>query len=157
MDADSRAHEEPTESRERPRGEVEARRYRYYLEDHPVLGPVLTLVLGGACLYSTIFSTVLRDLIVGKDAAQSTINGFYTGTGWMVAFVIGIMFLSFIFLLVHTVDVTVRRVRRRPTVCPSCGTTEVPRKLRFSREPVSGTDWDTITCPDCGASWYGRR
>ncbi|HMA33984.1 MAG TPA: hypothetical protein VKY74_05825, partial [Chloroflexia bacterium] len=43
--------------------------YQYYLQDHPVLIPVGTLLLGGVCLYLTIFSHLLQDLIVGAGGA----------------------------------------------------------------------------------------
>ncbi len=131
--------------------------YRYYLEDHPVLGPLLTLLLGAACLYATIFSTLLRDMLVGANASRGLIDNFYLATGWIVAFVIGIMFLSFIFLLIHGVEAGVRRARRRPAVCANCGAAEVPRRVRFVHEPIDGTDWETVICSNCGHSWYGRR
>ena len=133
------------------------REYRYYLEDHPFLGPVVTLLLGGLCLYSTIFSNVARDIFVGRESSEAMAFNFNRATGWIIAFVVGIMFLSFIFLLVNIGDVSIRRLKRRPSVCPSCGLAEMPRSLRFKHVPVKSTDWEVVTCPRCDHTWHGRR
>ncbi len=134
-----------------------SREYRYYLEDHPFLGPLVTLLLGGLCLYSTIFSNIARDLLIGGGADQNLVFNFNRATGWIIAFVVGIMFITFIFLLLNIGDVSVRRIRRRPTSCPSCGLTEIPRSLQFKHVPVKSTDWEVVTCPQCEHTWHGRR
>ena len=133
------------------------REYRYYLEDHPFLGPVVTLLLGGLCLYSTIFSNLARDILIGSGADSTMVFNFNRATGWIIAFVVGIMFLMLIFLLVNIGDVGIRKIRRRPTVCPSCGLTEVSRSTQFKHVPVKSTDWEVITCPRCEHTWHGRR
>src|SRR5438874_12460512 len=87
--------------------------YRYYLEDHPILVPVITLLLGGLCLYSTIFSNIAQKIFLGSKADDPTVvNGFNTGTSWMVAFTFGIMALAAIFLVIMLVDMGFRRTRR---------------------------------------------
>lgn len=131
--------------------------YRYYLEDHPVLAPVVTLLLGGLCLYATVFSNLLRNLLVGSDPDNPMVENFNKSTGWGIAFVFAIMVLAFIFLLINLVEMLVRRTRRKPAICPRCGLMEVRRYLRFVHDPVDGTDWENIICPQCGNIWYGRR
>lgn len=143
-------------SRRERDGEVERSGYRYYLEDRPVLVPIVTLLLGALCLATTVFSNVLRDVVLGSGASPDMLEGFNRATGWSVAFVIGIMALATIFLLVHTVEAGYRRARRRPSVCPQCGLAET-RQMRFAHQPVKGTDWENITCPQCARSWHGRR
>jgi len=133
------------------------REYRYYLEDHPFLGPVVTLLLGGLCLYSTIFSNIARDLLLGGGVDSTLVFNFNRATGWIIAFIVGIMFISFIFLLINIAEASARKIRRRPTVCPSCGITEVPRSLQFNHVPVKSTDWEVITCPRCEHTWHAKR
>jgi|GEM_PF-3378625 len=130
--------------------------YRYYLEDRPVLVPLVTLVLGALCLATTVFSNVLRDVMLGGGASPDMMEGFNRAIAWSVAFVVGIMVLATIFLLVHLADASYRRIRRRPTVCPRCGLAET-RQVRFAHQPVKGTDWENITCPECATTWHGRR
>lgn len=130
--------------------------YRYYLEDRPVLVPVVTLVLGALCLYTTVFSNLLRDIMLGGGASSEMLEGFNRALGWSVAFVVGIMALAAIFLMVHLVEAGYRRARRRPVVCPDCGLAE-SREMRFTHEPVKGTDWDNISCPKCLSTWHARR
>lgn len=130
--------------------------YRYYLEDHPFLGPGLTLLLGGLCIYATIFSNGLRDLVLGRNADPTVANNFGMATGWMVAFVIGIMCITFIFLLINLGEVGVRRLRRKPLVCPACGVSEPKRGLRFKHERIKGTGWENATCSQCGNTWHAR-
>jgi hypothetical protein len=130
--------------------------YSYYLQDYPVLIPVVTLVLGGICVYSTIFSNLLRDLVM-SGATRSAYDNFYTVTGWGVAFVLAIMFISFLFLVLHGIDVVMHRVRRKPVACEKCGAVEHPRDLPFTREAVDDTtDVDRVTCPRCLHQWFAR-
>jgi hypothetical protein len=121
-----------------------------------VLVPVLTLVLGGLCIYSTIFSNVMRDLLV-RGADRTSYDNFYTITGWGVAFVIAIMFLSLLFLVLHGIDTFLTYRRRKPFVCERCGAVDRPGNLPFKREPIDDTtDVDKITCPLCGHYWFTR-
>ncbi len=155
MNSDNQSTTEPT-----PRKEKESdnnREYRYYLEDHPFLGPGVTLLLGGLCLYSTVLSNLARDILIGGGADSTAVFNFNRATGWIIAFVVGIMFITFIFLLLNIGEVGVRRVKRRPTVCPSCGLTEVFRSTPFNHVPVKSTDWEVVTCPRCEHTWHGRR
>jgi hypothetical protein len=131
--------------------------YTYYLQDHPVLVPTITLLLGGTCLYVTIFSNLLRDALLGANPDPLVRGNFNQSMGWAIAFVIGIMFLSFVFLLVNATDAIIHKVRRRPAACPRCGLAEVKGYLRFAREPVEHTEWENITCPRCDNKWYGKR
>jgi hypothetical protein len=129
--------------------------YRYYLEDHPILGPVVILLLGGLCLYSTLFSTLLSDFLLPDDATRATLDQYYTAMGWGVAFVIAAMFIAFIFLLINIVASSFRRVRqRRPAICPRCGTEEVRGKVQFEHRPVEDTSWELVTCSRCGQEWH---
>jgi ribosomal protein S27AE len=147
----------------RPLGSQREREYSsggystYYLKDRPVLVPVLTLVIGGLCIYATVFSNLLRDVMVGSGASRSVLDGFYTATSWGIAFVLGIMVIALVYLVVHFTDLGIRRLRRRPAVCPRCGTAEAPRTLPFAHEPIKDTDWENVTCPNCGTTWHGRR
>ena len=45
--------------------------YRYHLEDHPFLGPAMTLLIGGICLYITVFSNTMRDVLINAGADRS--------------------------------------------------------------------------------------
>jgi hypothetical protein len=129
--------------------------YRYYLEDHPILGPVLILLLGGMCIYSTIFSTLLREFLLPDDATQGTLDQFYTAMGWGVAFVIAAMFIAFVFLLINLVSASFRRVRRRrPVICPRCGLAEVRGQVQFEHRQVTDTGWELVTCSRCGQEWH---
>jgi hypothetical protein len=130
--------------------------YRYYLEDHPVLGPIITLVLGSLCVYSTIFTHLLADFMIGPDADRTMRDNFATLMSWGVAFVLGLMGISLIFLIWHVAEIGLRRARRRAAVCPRCGTAEIPKSLDFAHERVEGTAWETITCPKCGNTWHAR-
>lgn len=128
---------------------------RQYMEDHPILIPVLTLGLGGLCLYATLFTTTFRDLQLGSDPLAGNTGAYNGMIGYVDAFVIGLMFLSLIFLGIHGVERAVHRLRRRPRVCPQCAAAEVGR-ARFPAAPVVGTAWAEVTCPACGHHWYGR-
>jgi len=128
--------------------------YRYYLEDHPILGPLVILLLGSLCLYSSIFSTLLRDLLLPEDADRATLDQFYTAMGWGVAFVIAAMLIALIFLLVNIVSASYRRVRRRPAFCPRCGLAEVRGMVEFAHRPVEDTGWELVTCSRCGQEWH---
>src|SRR4051794_22387512 len=103
----------------------------YYLQDHPVLVPVLTLLLGGLCVWAAILSHTLRDLLIGPHADRASADNFATANGWIVAFVIALMFLALVYLLWYGLETAVRAARRRPLVCPRCGAAEVPRTVRF--------------------------
>ena len=139
----------PRRSRERPAY------YRYYLEDHPILGPVLILLLGGMCIYSTIFSTLLQDLLLPDDANRGTLDQFYTAIGWGVAFVIAAMFIALVFLMINVVTASFRRVRRRrPVICPRCGLAEARGQVQFEHHPVEDTGWELVTCSRCGQEWH---
>ncbi len=143
----------------RPEHELKHERtgpYRYYLEDHPFLAPLVTLVLGGLCLFA-VGTNMLMSALVGPDPSRTALDQYYTAMGWTIAFVLGIMVLAFIFLMLVVVEEIIRRVRRRPATCPDCGITEVRRYLPFSHRRVPGTDWELVTCPRCGANWYARR
>jgi len=131
--------------------------YRYYLEDHPFLAPAITVILGGLCIYSTIFSTLLRDVWVGSGADRPTLDNFYTATGWGVAFVFALTTLAGIFLVLNLVDLALKRVRYRPAICPECGLPEVKNALKFRRLRIEKTDLESLTCPRCGHTWYNRR
>jgi len=155
MNSDNQSTTEPA-----PRKEKESdnnREYRYYLEDHPFLGPAVTLLLGGLCLYSTVFSNLARDILIGSGADSMAVFNFNRATGWIIAFVVGIMFITFIFLMLNIGEVGIRKIRRRPIVCPSCGLTEVFRSTPFNHVPVKSTDWEVVTCPRCEHTWHGRR
>jgi hypothetical protein len=130
--------------------------YDYYLQDHPFLGPLVTLLLGSLCIYSTVFSNLLRDLLIPRGD-RTTLDNFYTFMGWGVAFVFAIMIITIIFLGLNIVDAVLQRARRKPIVCAGCGLTEIPRSIEFAREPVEDTDdLDKITCPHCGHFWFMR-
>lgn len=139
-----------------PRGRRRNEGYRYYLEDHPILGPLLTLVLGGLCLYGSVFTNTLQTFMAGPNADRSSLTNINTALSWGVAFVIGLMGLALVYLLWHLGETGLRRARRRPAVCSRCGTVEVPGTLVFAHQPVSGTSWETITCPQCGNEWHNR-
>ena len=140
-----------------PRRRKQKGGYRYYLEDHPVLVPVLTLLIGGFCVYGTIFTNLIRDLMLGPDPTRTLRDNYATFMSWGIAFIIGLMGLAVIFLVWHFLEEGLRRARRRPAVCPRCGTAEVPKTLVFAHERVEGTAWETITCPQCGHGWHARR
>jgi hypothetical protein len=148
---DEDVHPDPVYMHERSHG------YRYYLEDHPFLVPIITIILGGLCIYSTIFSTLLRDTLLGSGADRSTLDSFYTVTGWGVAFVFALTALATIFLVLQLVDLGFKRVRRRPAICPECGLPEVKNALQFTRRRIEDTDLESLICPRCGHTWYNRR
>jgi hypothetical protein len=139
-----------------PRGRRRREGYRYYLEDHPVLGPVITLALGGLCLYLSIFTNIMQGWLAGPGATRSSLDNVNTVIAWGIAFVVAIMALSLMFLIWQLLESGIRRARRRPTVCPRCGTIEAPATLRFAHQPVSGTSWETVTCPKCGHEWHSK-
>ena len=149
----SKRPEQPKERRQEERVSY----YRYYLEDHPFLGPVVVLLLGGLCLFMASGTTILRDATIGGEASRTALESFNTALAWGVAMTLSMMGLAFIFLLVNLVDVGVRKARRRAAVCPRCGLKEERGKMRFAREPVRGVDWESVTCPQCGNEWHERR
>jgi hypothetical protein len=117
----------------------------------------LTLAFGGLCLYATLFSNLLRDAMMGALADRTSLDQFYTFTGWTIAFVIAIMFISLIYLVLYGIDAGISRQRRKPLACPECGLVEDRRSVRFKREPVEDTaDLDKLTCPRCLNSWFKR-
>ena len=141
----------------RPRRRKQKGGYRYYLEDHPVLGPIVTLLIGSFCIYGTILSNLFRDFMLGPDPNRTLRDQYATVMAWGIAFVIGLMGLALIFLLWHLLEEGLRWARRRPAVCPRCGTAEVFKTRPFAHERVEGTRWETITCPQCRHSWHERR
>ena len=82
-----------------PRGRRRREGYRYYLEDHPVLGPVITLALGGLCLYLSIFTNIMQGWLAGPGATRSSLDNVNTVIAWGIAFVVAIMALSLMFLI----------------------------------------------------------
>src|SRR4051812_43798887 len=126
--------------------------YQYYLEDHPILGPLVILALGGLCVYSTLVTHILRDLVLGSHPLSSDVVRWNGGSDWFAAFVVALMFIALIFLLINSVELLLRRVRRRPAVCARCGLTE-RRGAAFRHAVVEGTIWQEVTCPGCGAAW----
>ena len=131
--------------------------YRYLLEDHPFLGPIVTLLLGGICLYSTIFSHLFEDLFLPAGSDATSRGNFGLGTSWGVAFAIAIMFLALVFLIWTTIETAIRRRHlRQPVTCPRCGRLEGSGALRFAHAVVEGTGWEEITCPQCRHAWHRR-
>lgn len=128
---------------------------RQYLEDHPILVPVLTILIGSLCLSLTLFSHLLRDWMLGPQPLRTDVKAFDDFMAYMIAFAIGTMFLSLIFLGVHGVDRAFRRLTRRQRVCPRCRTAEVG-PVRFPSTTIAGTDWDSVRCPNCAHEWYAR-
>jgi hypothetical protein len=139
-----------------PRGRRRREGYRYYLEDHPSLAPIVTLALGGLCLYLSIFTNTMQGWMAGPNATRSNMDNVNTIIAWGVAFVLALMGIALIFLVWQLIGSGVRRVRRRPAVCPRCGTVEVPGTLLFAHQPVAGTSWETVVCPKCGHEWHSR-
>jgi hypothetical protein len=139
-----------------PRGRRRREGYRYYLEDHPILAPIVTLVLGAVCLYLSIFTNIMQGWMAGPDPTRSTLDNVNTVLAWGVAFVAALMVVALIFLVWQLLESSIRRARRRPIVCPRCGTVEVPETLRFTHQPVSGTSWETVICPKCNHEWHSR-
>jgi hypothetical protein len=139
-----------------PRGRRRREGYRYYLEDHPILGPVITLLLGGLCLYLSIFTNVLPTIMAGPNATRTSVENVNTVVAWGVAFVIALMGMALLFLVWQLLESGIRRARRRPAICPRCGTVEVPDTLPFTHQPVSSTSWETVTCPQCHHEWHSR-
>ena len=129
--------------------------YQYYLEDHPILGPVVILLLGGLCVYSTLVTNILRDWVLGPHPLSSDVGRWNGGADWFAAFVVALMFIAFIFLLINSGELLVRRLRRRAAVCAKCGLVE-QRGATFRHVMVEGTIWEEITCPGCGTAWYAR-
>ncbi len=128
---------------------------RQYMEDHPILIPVVTLLVGGLCLYATLFTTAFRDLQLGSNPLAGNVGAYNGMIGYIDAFVIGLMFLSLIFLGIHGVERGLHRLRRRARVCPRCAAAEVGR-ARFSAVTIAGTGWDEVTCPACGHQWHAK-
>jgi hypothetical protein len=130
--------------------------YQYYLQDYPVLIPVLSLIIGGICLYLSLFSKTLQNLLLGSNPLRRQLVDYNTVMAWIIAFTIGGMFISFIFLSIHGTTQAARRLRRRPAVCPRCQAAEAGAPTPFKHAPVEGTEWEEITCPQCSHSWFGR-
>lgn len=139
-----------------PRGRRRKEGYRYYLEDHPVLGPIITLVLGGLCLYLSVFTSTLQGWMAGPNADRSALANANTAVSWGLAFVIALMAMALMFLIWQVLESSIRRARRRPSVCPRCGTVEAPDGRRFAHQPVQGMSWETVTCPKCQHEWHSR-
>jgi hypothetical protein len=142
----------PPPARRRPHERV---MQRQYLEDHPILIPVLTVLIGGLCLYLTLFSHLLRDWMLGPAPLRTDIKVFDDFMGYMIAFAIGTMFLSLVFLGVHGVDRAFHRLTRPQRICPRCRTAE-EGKVHFPFTTVAGTGWDSVRCPNCGHEWYAK-
>ena len=101
-----------------PRGRRRREGYRYYLEDHPVLGPIVTLALGGLCLYLSIFTNTVQGWMAGPGASRSSLDNANTVIAWGIAFVVAIMALSLMFLVWQVLKSSIRRVRRQPRRLP---------------------------------------
>jgi hypothetical protein len=128
---------------------------RQYLEDHPILIPALTLLGGGLCLYLTLFTTTLREWMLGPQPLRTDVKAFDDFMAYMIAFAIATMFLSVIFLSVHGVDRMFHRLMRKPRICPRCRLAEEGR-MRFPFTTVAGTGWDSVRCPNCAHEWYAK-
>ena len=137
-----------------PRPRKRARSYQHYLDDRPVLVPLVVLALGGACVYATLFSPIMQTLMLGAHPDRSQLKMFNDGVGGMVGMVIGAMAFALAFLLIHGASTGWQRLRRRAAVCTQCGLAETGGSRRFARVPVDGTGWVTVTCPGCGHNWY---
>jgi hypothetical protein len=121
-----------------------------------VLAPAVVLILGGLFLYGALFTNLLRDLLMGPNPLGTALVNYNEVMAWSVAGVIGFMFLSLCFLIIHGLSLGWRRLRRQPAVCKRCGLAEKGAPVRFKHAPVAGTAWEQITCSHCGAEWYGR-
>jgi hypothetical protein len=128
---------------------------REYLGDHPILVPVLSILLGGACLYTTLFSHLLRDWMLGPAPLRPDVKAFDDFMSYMIAFAFAAIFFSAIFLAVYGVEHAFRRIGRKPRACPRCRTAEEGRS-RFAFTTVEGTGWDSVRCPNCGHEWYAK-
>jgi hypothetical protein len=130
--------------------------YQYYLEDRPVLVPVVMITGCTVCVFLTIVTHLLRDWLLGATPSRADLGNYNMAMSWLAAFALAGIFLSLVFLLLHGGDRLIHRLRRRPAVCPRCAAGEAGRSLRFRHAPVEGTAWEEITCPRCGHAWYGR-
>jgi hypothetical protein len=130
--------------------------YQYYLEDRPVLVPIIMIAVCTVCVFSTVVTHVLRDWLLGATPSTAELGNYNMAMSWLVAFAFAGIFLSIIFLLLHGGSRLIHRLRQRPAVCPRCGAGEAGSTLRFRRAPVEGTVWEEITCAQCGHAWYGR-
>ena len=117
---------------------------------------MITLVLGGLCLYLSIFTNTVQTILAGPNATRTALENGNTVIAWGVAFVLALMALALLFLVWQLLESGIRRARRRPAVCPRCGTVEVPDTLPFAHQPVSSTSWETVTCPQCHHEWHSR-
>jgi hypothetical protein len=141
-----------------PKRPVQPRRqsYQYYLEDRPVLVPLVMIAVCTVCVFLTIVTHVLRDWLLGPAPSRADLGNYNMAMSWMAAAALAGIFLSVVFLLLHGGDRLIHRLRRRPAVCARCGAAEAGSSLRFRRAPVDGTVWEEITCAQCGHAWYGR-
>ncbi len=130
--------------------------YRYYLEDHPFLAPVVTLLLGGLCLFAA-GSGMVKDALIGPEANRTQLGYYHMVVSWTVALVLGIMGVALVYLMLSVLSASMRRVRRRPVSCPVCGAKEMKGAQVFPRRHVPNTDWDTVRCPQCDNTWYIRH
>ena len=141
-----------------PKRPVQPRRqsYQYYLEDRPVLVPLVMIAVCSVCFFVTIVTHLLRDWLLGPAPSRADLGNYNMAMSWMAAAALAGIFLSVVFLLLHGGDRLIHRLRRRPAVCARCGAAEAGSSLRFRRAPVDGTVWEEITCAQCGHAWYGR-
>jgi len=141
-----------------PKRPVQPRRqsYQYYLEDRPVLVPLVMIAVCSVCVFVTIVTHLLRDWLLGPAPSRADLGNYNMAMSWMAAFALAGIFLSVVFLLLHGGDRLIHRLRQRPAVCARCGAAEAGSSLRFRRAPVDGTVWEEITCAQCGHAWYGR-
>lgn len=124
-----------------------------YLEDHPILIPIVTLVLGGFCLYLSVFTHTLRDMMFDPHTSSETLNLVDNSLAWIAAPVAALMLISIIFLGMHGLGRGFYRFVRKRHICPRCRAVE-DRKTLFPHTTVSGTGWYSVHCPKCAHEWY---
>lgn len=132
-------------------------RHRIYFRDLKV--PIFAIIALFGCVYLVCyFSGVLQLLIVGPNPSTEELYAFNLGFSRGLIFIPAITFVALLFLLVYGIDATIKLARRKPLSCPRCGMTDKSSNtLRLVQEPVEGTDWKTIKCPQCAHVWHARR
>lgn len=132
-------------------------RSRFYIKDPRVIALLVIVLLGGLYLYAAFISHLLRDLVLGPDPSADQLYLFNVAIGRSLICVFPMTLLGLIALLLYAIEAVFGLRKRKPLSCPRCGMVEASSAMHFTQEPIEGTGWKSVKCPQCGHSWHEKR
>jgi ribosomal protein S27AE len=132
-------------------------RHRFYIKDAGAIALSLIVLLGGLYIYAAFFSHLLQNLVLGPDPSEDQLYFFNVAVGRSLICVFPVTVIALIALLLYAIEAVFGLRKRKPLSCPRCGMVDGSSTMRFVQEPIVGTEWKNVRCPQCGYDWHVRR